>query len=69
MPSTQPPPASAQEFRDRAEKCLRLAGAVRIAAVARFLVTLARDHEARAAAAENGLPLPRSRWLIDGTNR
>jgi hypothetical protein len=59
------PTARAQEFRDRAEKCLRLAGTVRAGTVARTLADLARDYEARAAAAESGLPLPRSRWLLD----
>jgi hypothetical protein len=57
--------AGAREFRERAEKCRRLASIVRTARMARFLRALARDYEARAVAVENGLPLPRSRWLID----
>jgi hypothetical protein len=63
----QPTSACAREFRERAAKCLRLADIVRTARMARFLRDLARDYEARAAAAENGLPLPRSRWLLDET--
>jgi hypothetical protein len=61
--------ADAQEFRERAAKCRRLAGAVCTPVMAGVLRDLARDYEARAVAVEHGLPPPRSRWLLDGRDQ
>ena len=54
-----------ERLRAEARQCLDLAEAATTPQAARLLRQLASEYEARAAAFEAGIPMPRSRFLVD----
>ena len=54
-----------ERLRAEAQRCLHLAEAATTPHAARLLRQLASEYEARAAALEAGIPVPRSRFMID----